>query len=627
MASRLAIEPDLNVDVPNAAILTESDCFRGCRIHHGAKTQTNQFVLRSRIIDTKKSKMGPESQSKTTGRGAIKTVSVLVVESARQTHLTYSSVPKLIPYQFVASLWSAKKEHSSQSEQNMSRQLMQRRYDDFDLGMEANTAFPSKLFQMLENNTNSEVFGWLSNGQSFGIFDQARFAEILPVYFKHKKLSSFQRQLNLYGFRRDKQQSSYIHPKFQRGRRDLLSLIRRLPNKSAQQNKETSGGGPAGGGGVVGGRYAGYDMDVDDANSRVDHQYPSRISLRARGTAAAGGGGGGGSYEEGEGQEDEMSARRSSRRGLPNSWMNVHHHVTGASGALVKRSRQQQLEDVDGDGGDGNSDDEVNEGRQGSGETKEEMGAYSNSVASRKSTRRSTRVSGQQHQHQHQHHQQHQQQVQNTIQYLGGGDGTSHGGFSNAGSGGDDRPLVDLTFARITGGGSAGSYYPVANQIKRIPLVSEDEKKAAAVGKADAAAAAAAAAASSDDPNVSSPVPFTGLLTKKSKITANVGYFEFIGSGGGGGLGVNNNFDGIASTDDLRGLDLDSDEFAAQAKAASPTNDANPNPNRTGTARYPLFSSTKQHYSTRDRSDGVLSRVDSDGVGDSDADLDELACI
>jgi hypothetical protein len=48
-------------------------------------------------------------------------------------------------------------------------------------------------------------------------------------------MTSFQRQLNLYGFRRvtkGDDVGAYYHPKFQRGRRDLIAEIKRLPGKS-----------------------------------------------------------------------------------------------------------------------------------------------------------------------------------------------------------------------------------------------------------------------------------------------------------------------------------------------------------------------------------------------------------
>lgn len=51
-------------------------------------------------------------------------------------------------------------------------------------------------------------------------------------------MTSFQRQLNLYGFRRlskGEDQGCYFHPKFQRNRKDLLSEIKRLPVKGSLQ--------------------------------------------------------------------------------------------------------------------------------------------------------------------------------------------------------------------------------------------------------------------------------------------------------------------------------------------------------------------------------------------------------
>lgn len=49
-------------------------------------------------------------------------------------------------------------------------------------------------------------------------------------------MTSFQRQLNLYGFRRvtkGEDVGAYYHPKFQKGRRDLIPEIKRLPGKAA----------------------------------------------------------------------------------------------------------------------------------------------------------------------------------------------------------------------------------------------------------------------------------------------------------------------------------------------------------------------------------------------------------
>ena len=47
------------------------------------------------------------------------------------------------------------------------------------------------------------IIGWLSHGRGFKIRDQKVFVDtVMQVHFKHTKITSFQRQLNLYGFHR-----------------------------------------------------------------------------------------------------------------------------------------------------------------------------------------------------------------------------------------------------------------------------------------------------------------------------------------------------------------------------------------------------------------------------------------
>jgi HSF-type DNA-binding len=98
--------------------------------------------------------------------------------------------------------------------------------------------FPIKLHTMLDEieqkGLHCEIIRWSMKGDSFIIFKPIEFAKVLlPIYFRTKKLSSFQRQLNGYGFSKFNLQASiediqiYYHPDFHRDRADLLKLVTR----------------------------------------------------------------------------------------------------------------------------------------------------------------------------------------------------------------------------------------------------------------------------------------------------------------------------------------------------------------------------------------------------------------
>ncbi|KAL7979912.1 hypothetical protein Chor_004381 [Crotalus horridus] len=100
--------------------------------------------------------------------------------------------------------------------------------------------FLAKLWALVEDSGSDDVISWSRNGQNFCILDEQRFAkELLPKYFKHNNLSSFIRQLNIYGFRKvialengmitcDKNSAiEFQHPFFKRGKVDLLANIKR----------------------------------------------------------------------------------------------------------------------------------------------------------------------------------------------------------------------------------------------------------------------------------------------------------------------------------------------------------------------------------------------------------------
>lgn len=103
--------------------------------------------------------------------------------------------------------------------------------------------FLRKTWHMI-NTSDDEICGWSEDGETFLVKEPKKFEnEIIPQFFKHNKFSSFVRQLNFYSFRKlktndciridhelDKATANhwrFYHPNFQRGRLDLLALIKR----------------------------------------------------------------------------------------------------------------------------------------------------------------------------------------------------------------------------------------------------------------------------------------------------------------------------------------------------------------------------------------------------------------
>jgi hypothetical protein len=98
--------------------------------------------------------------------------------------------------------------------------------------------FPEKLHRMVdtvEREGLSEVVGFFSHGRAFAIHKQKRFInDIMPRFFRQSKLTSFQRQLNLYGFRRLSQgqdNGGYYHELFLKGRPGLCVNMKRVKVK------------------------------------------------------------------------------------------------------------------------------------------------------------------------------------------------------------------------------------------------------------------------------------------------------------------------------------------------------------------------------------------------------------
>ncbi len=105
--------------------------------------------------------------------------------------------------------------------------------------------FPDKLMSMLdrETATHPDVVTWCTHGRAFIVRKPKVFtAEVMINYFRQSKLTSFQRQLNLYGFRRITQgldAGAYYHELFLRGRPDLTPKMVRQKVKGTGHKQPT----------------------------------------------------------------------------------------------------------------------------------------------------------------------------------------------------------------------------------------------------------------------------------------------------------------------------------------------------------------------------------------------------
>lgn len=95
--------------------------------------------------------------------------------------------------------------------------------------------FPTKLHIMLsrvDNEGLSHIVSWQPHGRCFVVHKPKEFvSEVMPTYFRQSKLTSFQRQLNLYGFSRittGRDRGGYYHELFLRHKLFLCQSMSRI---------------------------------------------------------------------------------------------------------------------------------------------------------------------------------------------------------------------------------------------------------------------------------------------------------------------------------------------------------------------------------------------------------------
>jgi hypothetical protein len=102
-------------------------------------------------------------------------------------------------------------------------------------------SFPMKLHAVLDQvevDGLAHVVSWSPHGRCFVIHEPKEFVDhVMPFYFRQTKLTSFQRQLNLYGFcrlTRGTDSGGYYHELFLRGKTFLTKKMSRTKVKGTK---------------------------------------------------------------------------------------------------------------------------------------------------------------------------------------------------------------------------------------------------------------------------------------------------------------------------------------------------------------------------------------------------------
>ncbi|CAD8104705.1 unnamed protein product [Paramecium sonneborni] len=104
-------------------------------------------------------------------------------------------------------------------------------------------SFLLKTYEILENDSLSDLISWNKEGTSFIVYNPSELSsKVLANYFKHKNYPSFLRQLNMYNFKKTRNQfgqSEFRHKWFRRGLKSMLQYIRRRNQEESDLKIET----------------------------------------------------------------------------------------------------------------------------------------------------------------------------------------------------------------------------------------------------------------------------------------------------------------------------------------------------------------------------------------------------